>query len=217
MLLICLCLGVWFLYKNGDGLLHLPLKYWIIIITIGLAVVLYYGLLPRSLIRLNLRNTGWLKAFVIGFVWGAATGLLPIVVLQLEKGVVFDPVLVIWLFIKNWMFCTVNAIMFDMKDYADDSNQDLRTFVVRFGLRKTILFILTPLCLVGMFFTFVFAHYRHFTFLPVLLNVLPFLLLLLVTWSMQRRKNIFFYLIVIDGLVFLKAVCGIAGMAFVPY
>jgi 4-hydroxybenzoate polyprenyltransferase len=157
-----------------------------------------------------------LKAFVIGFEWAACVSLLPIVMLQLERtDYVADPIVVIWLFIKNWMFCTVNAIMFDMKDYEDDSNHQLKTFVVRYGLRNTILFVLTPLCLVGIFFTIVFAVYRHFTLLPIAFNVLPFLLLLLVTYSMQRQKNIFFYLIVIDGLVFVKAICGIIGMTFV--
>jgi len=204
------------LFRNTGNLLHLPFIYWLIIAATGLAGILYYGLLPRSLINLNLRNTGWLKAFVIGFEWAACVSLLPMVVLQLERGhYPYDPVIVTWLFMKNWMFCTVNAIMFDMKDYEDDSNRQLKTFVVRFGLRNTILFVLTPLCLIGIFFTIIFARYRHFMALPVLFNLLPFVLLLVVTYTMQRQKSIFFYLIVIDGLVFLKAICGIIGMAFV--
>ena len=113
------------------------------------------------------------------------------------------------------MFCTVNAIMFDMKDYADDSNHQLKTFVVRFGLRKTIFFILIPLSLSGIFFMLAFAWYRHFTFLPVFFNLIPFFLLLLVAYSMQRQKKILYYLIVIDGLIFIKAVCGIIAMQFV--
>jgi len=215
-LLACLGLGALLLFRNTGNLLHLPFIYWLIIAATGLAGILYYGLLPRSLINLNLRNTGWLKAFVIGFEWAACVSLLPMVVLQLERGhYPYDPVIVTWLFMKNWMFCTVNAIMFDMKDYEDDSNRQLKTFVVRFGLRNTILFVLTPLCLIGIFFTIIFARYRHFMALPVLFNLLPFVLLLVVTYTMQRQKSIFFYLIVIDGLVFLKAICGIIGMAFV--
>ena len=215
LLTACIVLGCLLLFKTFNGIFHLKAVYWIIGASTGLAGILYYGLLPQSLIKINLRNTGWLKAFVIGFEWAACVSLLPIVVLQIENtSYVADPVVIIWLFIKNWMFCTVNAIMFDMKDYEDDSNQQLKTFVVRFGLRKTILFVLTPLCIVGIFFTIVFAIYRHFTVLPTAINVLPFLLLLLVTYSMQRQRNIFFYLIVIDGLVLLKALCGIAGMAF---
>ena len=216
LLLLCLVFGSLLFLNTAGNLKFLRWIYWLIIIVIGLAGILYYGLLPRSLVKLNLRNTGWLKAFVIGFVWAGCVSLLPIIMLQLERGPYFaEPVVAGWLFIKNWMFCTVNAIMFDMKDYDDDTNAQLKTFVVRFGLRKTILFVLTPLCLVGIFFTLVFAGYRHFTFLSILFNVLPFLLLLAVTYTMQRQKNIFFYLIVIDGLVFIKAICGIAGMAFV--
>ena len=212
----CIILGATLLVNNLKGLLHLQAVYWLVGISIGLAAILYYGLLPRSLLKLNLRNTGWLKAFVIGFEWAACVSLLPIIVLQVEQSNYFaDPVVITWLFIKNWMFCTVNAIMFDMKDYEDDSNKQLKTFVVRYGLRNTIFFVLTPLCLVGIFFTIVFALYRHFTFLPIGLNVLPFLLLLVATYSMQRQKNIFFYLIVIDGLVFIKAICGIVAMMFV--
>ena len=216
LLTACAVFGILLLIKNADNLLHLPVIYWLIVAGIGLANILYYGLLPRSLIKLNLRNTGWLKAFVIGFVWAASVSLLPIVMLQLEHKTYFaDPVILIWLFIKNWMFCTVNAIMFDLKDYEDDQNRQLKTFVVRFGLRNTILFVLTPLCLIGIFFTSIFALYRHFTFLPIAFNILPFLLLLGITYSMQKQKNIFFYLIVIDGLVFVKAVFGIIGMMFV--
>ncbi len=212
----CAVLGIFLLYNYFTNLQTLPWYYWLVVFAIGAAAVLYYGLLPRAFIALNLRNTGWLKAFVIGFEWAACVSLLPLVVLYLERShYAVDHFLAFRLFIKNWMFCTVNAIIFDLKDYEDDSNKQLKTFVVRFGLRKTILFVLTPLCLIGIFFTVAFGIYRHFTPLPIVLNVIPFALMLLVTYSMQKQKNIFFYLIVIDGLVLLKALCGIAGMAFV--
>ena len=217
LLAACVILGAVLLFRTAHNLIHLQPVYWLIVATMCLAGILYYGLLPRSLLKLNLRNTGWLKAFTIGFVWAACVSLLPIVVLQIERGSYSaDAVVVTWLFIKNWAFCTANAIMFDMKDYEDDSNQHLKTFVVRFGLRNTILFVLTPLCVAGIVFTIVFALYRHFSLLPIAFNVLPFLLLLIVTYTMQKQKNILFYLIVIDGLVLVKAICGIIGMMFVP-
>lgn len=112
------------------------------------------------------------------------------------------------------MFCTVNAIMFDMKDYADDANKQLKTFVVRFGLRKTIFFVLIPILLVGLVSFLVFASYRHFGLVPVLFNLLPFLCLLVVAYSLHQRRNILYYLIVIDGLLLVKALCGIAGTFF---
>lgn len=216
LLIACITLAAILLINDHQNLLHLPFEYWIVVVIMLLSAILYYGLLPRSFFKLNLRNTGWIKAFVIGFVWASCVSLLPIIVIQVERGYYHtDIALVAWLFIKNWMFCTLNAIIFDMKDYADDSNHQLKTFVVRFGLRKTIFFILIPLSLIGMFSMLVFAQYRHFSFLPVLINLIPFLLLLIVTYSMQRQKKILYYLIVIDGLIFIKAVCGIVAMQFV--
>jgi 4-hydroxybenzoate polyprenyltransferase len=204
------------LTKDYKYLFHLSLLSWLIVAVILLASVLYYGLLPKSFFKINLRNTGWLKAFVIGFVWAGCVSLIPLVVLQVESKVyAIDPVLLIGLFVKNWMFCTVNAMMFDFKDYADDSNRQLQTFVVRFGLNRTISFIIIPLVLIGLACTVAFTKYRHLGALPISILLIPFLLLLIVSYSMYRQKSIFYYLIVIDGLVLIKALCGILAMQFV--
>ncbi|WP_442587876.1 hypothetical protein ACSBL2_17675 [Pedobacter sp. AW31-3R] len=212
------------------GILHLPLYYWITIFVLLAVAVLYYGLVPVFFFNLNLRNTGWLKPFVIGFVWAATVNLLPLIVLKIER---FDgvttatglehgaavPENAIWvfLFIKNWMFCTVNAIMFDMKDYAIDSNSQLKTFVVRIGLKKTIFYVLIPLLITGMFSLLIFAWYNNFAVLRIVLNLIPFVLTATVAWSMNKRKKIFYYLIVIDGLILLKALCGIAAMELIRF
>ena len=217
LLIACISLGCLLLIKNYQGLLHRPWQFWLVPIITVFAAIAYYGLLPKSFIHFNLRNTGWLKAFVIGFVWACTVSLLPIAMLQLERSEFsINPVLVIWFFVKNWMFCTVNAIMFDLKDYADDSNRQLKTFVVRFGLRKTIFYILVPLLMIGMFSVLLFTHFRNFTIVPVLINLVPFVLLLLVAYALQKRKAILYYLIVIDGLLLIKAFCGIVAMHFVP-
>jgi len=165
LLIVCIILGSLLLAKDYTNLLHMPVQYWLVITIMSLSAILYYGLLPRSFLKLNLRNTGWVKAFVIGFVWSCSVSLLPIIVLQLEHGYYYtDPILATGLFVKNWMFCTVNAIMFDMKDYEDDSNHQLKTFVVRFGAQKTIFFILFPLCLIGILFLHVTGTFPFYLF-----------------------------------------------------
>lgn len=215
LLVICAVLSLTLTVRYYQNILHLPLIYWILIAIVGLSAILYYGLIPKSFIKLNLRNTGWLKAFVIGFVWACCVNLLPLVVLQIERGTYYvDPGFELWLFLKNWMFCTVNAIMFDLKDYEDDSNQQLKTFVVRYGLKKTIFFVLMPLLTIGVISLILFAHFRHFKTIILLFNLVPFILMLAVAWSMLRHKNILYYLIVIDGLLLVKAICGIAGSQF---
>ncbi|WP_159468078.1 hypothetical protein [Dyadobacter sp. 3J3] len=216
LLAICGTLSLILLCRYYENILRLPIAYWILVSVIGLAAILYYGLIPQSFIKLNLRNTGWLKAFIIGFVWACCVNLLPLVVLQIERGTYYiDPVFALWLFMKNWMFCTVNAIMFDLKDYADDSNQQLKTFVVRYGLQTTIFFVLIPLLTIGIVSLLLFAHFRHFKTIVLLFNLVPFMLMLIVAWSMLKHKNILYYLIVIDGLLLVKAVCGIVGSQFI--
>ena len=212
----CAMLAVSLLYHNFYHILNLPLLYWIAIAVILIAAVLYYGLLPSSFLKINLRNTGWFKAFVIGFVWACCANVLPLIMLKIETGVNYhDSVLWTWLFIKNWMFCTVNAIIFDIKDYPTDANKHLRTFVVRYGLRKTIFNILIPLLIIGLVSLGVFASYKGFGVPQVLCNVMPFVATIYIAYSMHKRKNILYYLMVIDGLILFKAVCGIIGMQFV--
>jgi len=214
--LISVILGFVTLLSYYPNILLLPLSYWLVVAGIACASLLYYGLLPRSILKLNLRNTGWIKAFVIGLVWAGCVSILPIIMLRIEgKHYHIDKVIAIGLFIKNWMFCTVNAIIFDIKDYADDSNKQLKTFVVTFGLRRTISFVLIPLILIGIFAMLGFTSYRHFGLVPIGINLIPFVLLLAVAYSMNREKSIFYYLIVIDGLVLIKAICGILAMQFV--
>ncbi|WP_240768497.1 UbiA family prenyltransferase [Olivibacter sp. XZL3] len=201
-------------YAGALGSLHWA--YWLIIVVVVLSVLLYYGLLPRSFMRLNIRNTGLLKAFIIGFVWASCVNLFPIIMLKIQHPTnAVDPLFVMWFFVKTFMFCTVNAIMFDIKDYAEDANKQLKTFVVRFGLRNTIFQILIPLLIIGGLSMFFFAYYRHFSVLRLLINLLPFALSLLVAYSMYKRHRILYYLIVIDGLLLIKAICGIFSMQFV--
>jgi 4-hydroxybenzoate polyprenyltransferase len=101
--------------------------------------------------------------------------------------------------------------MFDIKDYADDANRDLKTFVVRVGLRKTIFMILLPLIIIGLIAFSIFAFELSFSIPRYLVNLIPFLLLFAVAYSMHRRRPILFYLIIIDGLMLVKGICGIIG------
>jgi 4-hydroxybenzoate polyprenyltransferase len=215
LFLICAGIGIWFLIRDFSKIFQLPLLDLLLILLFPATAILYYGLLPKSFISFNLRNTGWLKAFVIGFVWAGLVSFFPVVMVKIESGVsVHEPVFMFWLFVKNWMFCTVNAIMFDMKDYADDANIELKTFAVRFGLRNTIVYVLVPLLLVGLASFLTFAFSRHLSTPTILFNLIPFLCLLTVALTLQKPKSVLFYLIVIDGLLLVKAVCGISGSFF---
>lgn len=213
LVIIASVLGISMLFQYAKGIIDLPASYWLVFLFILIAGLSYYGLVPGKFLKLNLRQTGLFKAFVIGFVWACWVNLVPVIALRAEKQIVVtDMGLLLFLFIKNWMFCTANAIMFDIKDYADDSNRQLKTFVVRFGLRKTIFYTLFPLLIVCLISALTFANYRHFKPQTMFFNMIPFVSLLFVAYSLHNRKPILYYLIVIDGLLLVKACCGIAGI-----
>lgn len=216
LIILCLLLSGRLLYFNFNGILNLPLIYWIVLGIIVLAGILYYELLPKSFLRLNLRNTGWLKALIIGFEWACFANVLPLIMLKIETGTTnHDPIFWTWLFIKNFMFCTVNAIIFDIKDYPTDANKQLRTVVVKLGLRHTIFYIVLPLVITGMIAFLISASYDGYGALTIIINAIPFILTLIVSYTMLKRKHILYYLIIIDGLIFVKALCGIIGTVFI--
>lgn len=208
--------GFYLFRENLAGILKLTPLQWAIIAVFPVVAALYYGSVKPAGRRHTLRSNGWLKPFVIGFVWAGAVTVYPVLFNGIERDMVFEPGLLSFLlFVKNFMFITMLCIMFDIKDYAADSNQQLKTFVVRYGLRKTIFYILIPLTLIGLGTFLSYALLMHFPPLRILVNTVPFILLIIVAYSMHRRKSILYYLAIIDGLMLVKAVCGIIGITLI--
>lgn len=182
---------------------------WLALVLFPSAAAMYYGLPGRY----NLRRVGWLKPFIIGFSWAGLVTVYPVLFYCLSQKIAYRPELFnLLLFIKNFMFISLLCILFDIKDYATDYNQRLKTFVVEVGLRKTIFYIIIPLSVLGLgtFLTYGITH--GFSMMKIVLNTIPFLALLYVAYSLQRRRPILYYLIVIDGLMLLKALCGSIAM-----
>jgi len=127
------------------------LTWWISLLAFPTLALLYNGAGFKVMNHYSLRRHGWLKPFLIGFIWAGCVTLYPKIIFSLESETVFQYDLIsILLFVKNWMFISLLCIMFDVKDYADDYNQKLKTFVHQFGLRNTILYVITPLSILGL-------------------------------------------------------------------
>jgi 4-hydroxybenzoate polyprenyltransferase len=216
MTLMVVLAGAMLLIPNWNNILRMSWLQWAVGGIFPLVAVLYYGSLTPGSSTNNLRNQGWIKPFVIGFVWAGPVTLYPVLFQSIEKGIAYEPGLVgFLLFIKNFMFITMLCIMFDIKDYAADHNHNLKTFVVQLGLRKTIFYILIPLSVLGLGTFILYAMLRHFPLLRILVNTIPFILLITVAYSMHRRKSILYYLAIIDGLMLAKAVCGTIGITLI--
>lgn len=216
LITIALVSGLTLFQKNVGSIIRLSIEEWSLILIFPLTATLYYGSISPKNITHNLRNIGWLKPFVIGFVWTGAVTIYPVLFRAIEMEQHFSiSILVIWFFIKNLFFISLLCILFDIKDYAADHNNQLQTFVVKLGLRKTLFYLILPLALLGFSSFIVFTFSRNFPVPRILVNSIPFILLLIVTWTMQRRKSILYYLAIIDGLMLVKAACGIIGMLLI--
>ncbi|MCU0389328.1 MAG: hypothetical protein MUE71_12040 [Chitinophagaceae bacterium] len=171
--------------------------------------ILYYGLSFPGLFRVRLRTFGWIKPFVIGAVWAGCVTFMPRLMYQWERNAFEIPgSTFLFLWIHNWMFISVLAIMFDIKDYAADHNKALKTFVVRVGLRKVLYSIIIPLSLIGFSSLWLVLEIRQTSIIAIGLLLFPVLLIIWVALNMHKKRSVGWYLLVIDGLMPVKAVCG---------
>lgn len=213
-LILALCLLL-FLFTHGKNLLHLQTWQLLFLLIFPVVAGLYYGVETKLIGNFNLRKIGWIKPFVIGFTWAGLCTAFPVIYYSIVNQSKGDLTLIfLFLFIKNFMFVAVLCIMFDIKDYAADYNRQLKTFVVNHGLRKTIFYLVIPLSVAGLGSFLVYGFIRDFTVQRMILNTIPFLLMIRVAYALHRRKNILFYLILIDGLMLVKAICGTLGVLF---
>jgi hypothetical protein len=205
------------------------LYYWVLLPPVPLPQLLRFGLLLSvspvlgflyngvsfpGIFKLKLRLFGWFKPFIIGAVWAGCVSLTPWVLYHWEHSLKLQPNLPFLFFgLHNWMFISVLAILFDIKDYAADHNQSLKTFVVRKGLRQVIFTIVLPLSLFGISALSIFLALRENNLMANSLFLLPMGCLCWVSLSLGKRRSVSWYLLIIDGLMLVKAICGIAAMA----
>lgn len=210
--LIC---AVYLVSMYSISLFSLKAREWLIILIFPVVAFLYYGLDIKIYDKISLRNIGWLKPFVIGFVWAGIATIYPVLFNNLIHASSYIPTEYgVLLFIKNMMFVTMLCVLFDIKDYAADGNQQIKTFVVKFGLRKTIFSFVIPLTSIGLGSFMLYGYFHHFHPVKIMLNMIPFLSLICFAYLLHKPKSILFYLILIDGLMLVKAICGSIAMIY---
>lgn len=206
--IVLLCfLGIGWLSGQARFLLHTPWYVLIGLLSFPVIALAYYGTLLSSRLS-SLRTIGWIKPLVIGYVWAGIVTLYPLVG---SKHLLSDGLEhIIVYFGYNWMLFTVNAILFDIKDQAVDKELSLKTIVIRLGVARTIQRVVLPLVLVSLLCFVYFAYLQQFSYLRILTNLLPFVLLIGPVKALTAKQyTILYYLVRIDGLLLVKAIIGI--------
>ena len=211
---IIFVLGLQFFIKYYQNIFKMETSNWFQLLVFPAVSALYYGSNVFSR-RFNLRQIGWLKPFLIGFSWAGIIVVYPVLFYNIQNNInTHFSFFHYLLFMKNFMFISLLAIMFDIKDYAADSRKNLSTMVVKIGLRKTIFYVLIPLTLLGLLTFITYSTTHQFGIIKMILIMIPFICLLVVVNSLKKRRSLMYYLVVIDGLMVLKAFFGILAFSF---
>ena len=209
-------LGItWFIIQQWPQLISITISQFFVIIIFPLVAFLYYGIHLKTFSNYPLRNIGWLKPLLISITWSGTVTFYPILFQAISN---HNPMQVTWPvmfhFIQNFMYIYLLSVMFDIKDYAMDYNHNLKTLVVKLGLRKTLFYFLIPLNAIGLCTLVFFNISQGYSLEKILINTIPYFLSITVAYSLHNRQSIFYYLIIIDGLLLVKAFCGIISASY---
>lgn len=209
LVVICFISGLILGFKSLPNLAIISWKWILVLIFTGILTIGYYDLK----LGISLRKTMWLKPFLIGWTWAITTVFFPVLFLMLENGTHFNlDAKFYFLFSQTFMYCVVNAILFDLKDYEDDSNKNLKTFVVKYGYHFTLNRIILPLIFLGFLSFLIFGICYGLAWHRILFMLFPILALAIFAFKLNRPRPILYYLIAIDGMIFFKAICGILSV-----
>jgi len=160
-------------------------------IMIGAEVVstLYY------LQPFNLRRHGYIKPFLISFVWVISCSLVPLIENQLLT------LHSVWYLVSQVLFISVLCFLFDIKDIEHDYYSGVNTYANKFGEKVTKIMCI---CLVALAF-FCFYQFSHDVGSLIASITLRTLVVLTVLFTNQKRHHFYYYLWV-DGLMLIQSI-----------
>jgi len=215
-ILIVIIFLLFFVWKNIHMLFSLSLTQLLLVISLPL-IAFWYTFSPVVFRLKKIRQTGWIKPFAVGFTWAGWVTVYPVVISKVQTNqpdvIIISAWLLLWL--QNFLFFSINAIIFDIKDYRTDSYHRLKTYPVIFGIKNTFRFIIIPLLLLNLIVFSLFQLQQNSSVLQTLIRLIPYMFLVFIIAKYRQGRSVLYYLAAVDGLVFLKAVCGITSILLI--
>jgi hypothetical protein len=174
----------------------LGIRLTVAICSVALCIIFYYGIGRR-----NLRSVGWLKPFVLGYIWAGVVVLWPIVAAHIGRQHLQLNLQLIWYhFVFNFLFIAALCVLFDVKDTVKDAAQKVYTIPYYLSGKKLAYFCILPLTVVLCFLTkFIYDASIILLLIPIVLFV----------FAENKKPPLIKYLVAVDGLMLLKAIFGI--------
>jgi hypothetical protein len=176
-----------------------------------LLALLYYGGIQPGHSRLNLRQYGWLKPIIIALVWSGCSVLIPVWWSRPPVDIFIPSSSTLCLLAQQTLFFTSIGILFDIKDFDADHNQQIKTWAIRVGIEKLPVRLILPISIAGSVLEILPSLQTGYPPAASLLNCIPWLLLIFACRSLNRSTPVLHYLWLIDGLIPVKALFGISA------
>lgn len=165
------------------------LSYTSIGIMVGAEVVSTAYYLPPF----NMRKYGYIKPFLISFVWVVSCCLVPLLenkLLTIES---------CWFIAAQFFFISTLCLLFDVKDIEQDYYSGVNTYANKLGLTKTKIISLVVLSLSTISF-YLFTKNINYQLVYIANSVITAIMVLVTT---ENKSHLFYYLF-IDGLMLLQ-------------
>ncbi len=144
---------------------------------------------------INLRKQGYIKPFLVSFVWVISCSAVPLI----ENHLISSST--IYFLISQFFFIGMLCVLFDVKDAETDYLQGINTYANKFGFLFTKLLAIALIALqLG------FLYLSGFLFLHLLPILLLSALSVMVILLCSDKKHAFFYYLIVDGLLLVQYV-----------
>lgn len=202
--------------KNLDTLRLLSPAHFLLITAFPL-IAAWYTFVPKVFRLIKIRQIGWIKPFIVGLTWAGWVTIYPVIIWQVQRKQIgnYQVLSLLLLCLQNFLFFSINAVIFDIKDYRTDTQHQLKTYPVVLGIRNTFRFIVLPLTALNLVIFFLFQQQQKFTVLQTIIQLIPYTLLVFIIVKYRHGRKVLYYLAAVDGLVFLKAFCGITSILLI--
>jgi hypothetical protein len=178
----------------------------ILLLTALFSFLYYYAHLVFKII--TIRNKGFLKSITITSVWVVVTCIFPIIAIENGNKFfnLFDYATILYL-LQQFLFILILAILFDIKDLNRDNDENIKTVVAKHGIKSTISKFIAPL--MAMYLSASLFFQLHSPVLYLMQPLMIVILLIVVAHLIQKRTSIHENILLIDGLIIVKAVFSI--------
>lgn len=195
----------------NDGKFNYRNLAWFGIIPV-IALAYSYPIIPWK--SKSIRQVGWLKMASLAFIWSFTTAILPVLMLDDPKNSTYPASEILPLFINRFFFIAALGFLFNINDYEEDREDNIKTLAVVMGPSKSLYWgkwITTGInILAGLLLIYFFGLYQPAFFAAI---ILPPLLLFFSFHNYKFSNEEASFVLRHDGLMIIKALLLIFAVA----